>query len=172
MLCLLFIRKALNDQKTKAEPKSNHLLTGILITPLGKFSGIKESDVQLIQMPFVNEAGDVGLAPMKLLYLNVVLNDLAKRINVDGKILLDGSREFVIVADIDVKSINECCPCYSATTKNADNMDNIRRLESTVMQCLKDGLDSLPLTTKADWLSNFITPLLNDVKVKMMNKAH
>jgi hypothetical protein len=172
MLCLLFIRKALNDQKTKTEQKSNNHLTTILVTPLGKFSGITESDVQLIQMPFVSEAGDVGLVPMKRLYLNVALSDMAKRINVDTKVLLDGSREFIIVADIDVKSISECCPCYSATTKSADNMDNIRRLESTVMHCLKNGLDSLPVTTKADWLATFITPLLNDVKVKMINKAH
>jgi len=171
MFSLLFIRQALSDQKNKSEPKTDYILTGILDTPLASFGGIRQSDMELIQMPFVSETGYVGLVPMKRLYFNSVLNNLAKRINVDTKVLFDGSREFVIVADIDTRSVCECCPCYSATTKNADNMENIRRLESSVMHCLSNKLDSLPITTKADWLKNFITPLINDIKPKIQNKA-
>ena len=166
MLSLLFIRNALKDQKNRPESKSDSMIVGTVMTPLGNFSGIRQSDMELKQMPFVDETGNVGIVPMKQMYLNYVLLELAKRINV-GKMLLDGSREFIIIADIDTLELKECCPCYYATTKNVDDMESLQHLESNVLYCLDNKMNALPLNIKTDWLKNFITPLLNDVKSKI-----
>lgn len=96
MLVLLFLRQVLKDPADKVETSGDAVITGVLMTPLGTFGGILESQLELLQMPYVSETGRVGRIPMKKLYLDHMLDELAANLHLDVNNLLDGSREFII----------------------------------------------------------------------------
>ena len=146
------------------------VLVGILETPLGIFAGVLQSQLELIQMPYVNETGRVGRVPMKRLYLQLVLHNLADNIHVDMNALLEGSREFIVIANMDISSVDECCPCYYGTTKNADDMENLRHLESTVMWSLSRGLDSLPSKVLVGWKNKVLIPIFGQARMAISRK--
>lgn len=167
MLVLLFLRQILKDLAGKAERSGDAVITGVLMTPLGTFGGILESQLELLQMPYVSETGRVWRIPMKKLYLDHMLDELAANLHLDVNNLLDGSREFIIAADIDVDKAEECCPCYYSTTKNANDRENLQHLEATVMRCLSDNLDILPPSVLSGWQKDVLQPLLAHIRLKI-----
>ena len=167
MLVLLFIRHVLKDLSGKSRTSDDAVITTVLMTPLGTFGGILESQLKLLQMPYVSETGGVGRVPMKKLYLDHVLDKLAANLHLDVDSLLDSSREFIIATDVDVDTNEECCPCYYATTKNSDDKESLQHLESTVMYCLDNNLDTLPASVINGWRKDILQPLLSNIKAKI-----
>lgn len=171
MLVLLFLRQVLKDLAGKSGTSEDAVLTSVLMTPLGTFGGILKSQLELLQMPYVSETGGVGRIPMKKLYLDHVLDKTAANLNLDVNNLLDGNRELIIAANVDVEKDEECCPCFYATTKNPDDMENLQHLESTVMYALHNNLDTLPNSVVSGWQKDILQPLLTDIKAKIKH-AH
>ena len=171
MLVLLFLRQVLIDLAGKSGTSGDAVLTSVLMTPLGTFGGILESQLELLQMPYVSETGGAGRIPMKKLYLDHILDELAANLGLNVDNLLDGSREFVIAADIDLDKDEECCPCYYATTTDSDGKESLQHLESTVMACLDNNLDTLPASVVNGWRKGILQTLLSDIKTKI-ERAH
>ena len=167
MLALLFLREVLKEFTGKFETSGDAALTDALLTPTGTFGGILESQLELLQIPYVSETGRVGRIPIKKLYLDNVLNELANNLHLDMKNLFDGSREFVIAANVDIDTGDECCPCYYATTKNPDDKENMEHLESTVMYALGNNLDTLPPSVANGWRKNVLLPLVAHIRSKI-----
>ncbi len=168
MLSLLFVRRPLENLRNKPLPANDAILPEVPITPLGTCAGIRESQLELLQMPYVNELGKVGSVPMKRLYLDQVLEQLASKLRMDTTNLFDGSREFTIAAN-DVETGKECCPCYCATTKDQDDKENLQRLESDVIYCLDHQLESLPPDILQDWMEKVLHPLFAQIRKTVMN---
>lgn len=166
MLVLLFLRQVLKDLEAKEKSK-DAVLTGMLMTPLGTFSGILESQLELLQIPYVSETGRVGRVPTKKLYLDHVLDELAANLHINVEDLFDGSREFVIATDVGIDTTEECWPCYSATTKNSDDKESLQNLESTVMYCLDNSLDALPSSVLDGWQKDILQPLMANIGLKV-----
>jgi len=166
MLVLLFLRQVLKNLAGKGE-RGDTVLTDILMTPLGTFGGIRESQLELLQMPYVSETGKVGRILMKKLYLDHILDELANNLHSDVEDLFDGSREFVIAADVDIDMGEECCPCYYATTKNSDDKENMEHLESTVIYALGNNLDTLPPSVLNGWRKNILEPIVAHIRSKI-----
>jgi len=167
MLLLLFIRGALSRMLDASRNSGDYLNTGVLLTPFGAFAGVPQSRLELFEFEFVNECGEVGEKLMKALYLDLVFNELSDNLKVEYAGLLDGSREFIVIADCENNLVEECCPRYYATTKDPDDMESIRRLESTVNFCLDRGMNVLPSDVLIEWQKEFLTPLFEHVKCKL-----
>lgn len=146
------------------------MLTGVITTPLGKIESIRPSQLALIQIPYITQTGKVGHVRMKKLYLDQVLDKLAKDLSVDKSTLLNDSREIVIVANMDISSDDECCPCYYGTTGNPVNMANFRRLEANVMRCVSEGLEYLPSDLLSKWINAVLNPVFEQARTVISGK--
>jgi hypothetical protein len=169
-LILLFIRRALADISSRLPLTNEPTLTGVIVTPMGKVAGIRQSQLEVIQMPYMSESGKVGEVPMKRLYLEQVLDKLAADLQMDVTTLMDGSRELVIVADLHASSQDGCCPCYYGSTRNPVNMENLRRLESMTMRCLSEGLDCLPPDILYKWTNVVLNPIFEQARTVISGK--
>jgi hypothetical protein len=167
MLSLLFIRGALSRMLEASRNSGDYFNTGVLLTPFGVFAGVLQSQLELFEFEFVNERGEVGRKPMKKLYLDYIFSRLSGNLKVEYADLLDGSREFIIIDECENNLLEECCPRYYATTKDPDDMESIKRLESTVVFCLDRGMSILPSSVLNEWKKEVLTPLFGHVKSKL-----
>jgi hypothetical protein len=163
-LILLLFRNTLEEFSHKTKPGDELVLTGVITTPLGKLNGIKQSQLEIMQIPYISENGKVGQVPMKKLYLDQVLDKLANDLGEDKSMLMDSSREIVIVANMDISSDYECCPCYYGSTQNPVNMANLQRLDANVMRCVNEGLEYLPSDLLFKWTNVVLKPIFEQAR--------
>jgi hypothetical protein len=156
---LLLFRIALDDSWDKTNTVDESFLTSAITTPLGQVKGIRPSQLELIQMPYITESGGVGHVPVKRLYLDQILDKLAIDLGIDRTALIDGSRKIVMVGNVDFSSHQEIYPCYYRSTANTVNMANLQRLEANVMRRIDERLEYLPSDLLSEWKNTALTPI-------------
>jgi hypothetical protein len=169
-LILLFLRQVLENIPSRATQEDEPVLKAVVTTPLGKLESIRPSQLELLRMPYISETGKVGRVPMERLYLEQTFNNLATELGIDSSELFDGSRELVIVADVDTSSDSKCIPCYYGTTANPVNMANLQRLEANVMRCLDESLDYLPADILYKWKNSVLIPVFEQARTVISGK--
>ena len=191
---LLFIRSVLEDIFTKdthpqAPPEISPIPSAIG-TPFGiyRYPGIHR--LVFISVPYIDENGSVGRIQMRTAYLDIILDKIAGRLKLSvsdlAKSLANYSRTAIIGAlvtdrpalfysDFYEQALSylpypqadcEYYPCYEQTTKDPDQIDNMRRLEATVEYCLQNHLNALPASVLDGWRTDFLQPIMAHIKSK------
>ena len=62
---------------------------------------------------------------------------------------------------------NEYCPYYSYTETNMDSIGIIKELQSNVIYCLNNHLNTLPSTVVDSWIKTTLNPIFAKLKSKM-----
>jgi len=156
--------RALGDASNKTNTGDDPVLKGVITTPFGKLDSIRQSQLELMQIPFISETGKVGQVRMKRLYLDQILDRLGIDLGIDRNTLMNSSREIVMVANVDISSDQEIYPCYYGSTANPVNVANMQRLEANVMRCLNEKLELLPHDLLFKWIKVVLNPIFGQAR--------
>ena len=169
MLSLLFVRPVWKEFLDTIN-ENNLDLWLLKVTRNGTFieSWHKQSEFKGIQVPFIDENGEIGKVPVMVTNICNAFESLAKTIDIDIKSLFDASREFILITNDDTHSGLGISFCYCASTKNVDDIENLRRLEHDTIVCLNNNI-IMPQNILLDWKTKVLLPLFEQTKLSMKN---
>jgi len=170
MLSLLFVRPMWREFLDTIN-ENNLDLWLLKVTRNGTFieSWHKQSEFKGIQVPFIDENGEIGKVPVMVTNICNAFEVLSKNIGIEIKSLFDASREFILITNDDVKSGLGVSFCYCASTKNIDDIENLRRLEHDTMLCLNNNIN-MPQNVLLDWKTKVLTPLFKQAELSIKSK--